>query len=150
MIGLLYAMDESSARFQRLQENFQNKMTKVYLLFYGHVLQYFVWLNLLLQPDEPIIGILHVLVNCTSTRKITIIVIVQIWMKKFVQLTMSKFILVKDLRCVKLVDVNYHDWEGQLNGTYLLKWYYWHVYCAVCVFVCRFKVTSRCNHSPES
>ena len=64
---------------------------------------------------------LHVQVNCTSTREITIIVVVQIQMKKFVQLMMSKLIPVRDLNCVKLVDVNYHNREGQLEGMYLLK-----------------------------
>ena len=55
----MYCVDESLPRFQRLQKAFDDKMTEVYLLFYSHVLHYFVRLNLFLQWDKPIIAAVH-------------------------------------------------------------------------------------------
>ena len=46
-------------------------MTEVYLLFYSHVLQYFVHLNLFLQCNEPIIGVIHEQVAINRTDKFT-------------------------------------------------------------------------------
>lgn len=51
-------VEESTPRFKRLQKNFEDDMTELYLLFYSHVLCYFSRLNLLLQREEPIIGII--------------------------------------------------------------------------------------------
>lgn len=51
--------EEQSPRFQRLKRAFEDQMTEVYLLFYNHVLQYFVRFNLFLQREEPIIGVLQ-------------------------------------------------------------------------------------------
>ena len=55
----IYNLEESAPRFFRLKEKFSNNMTEVYLLFYSHVLQFFVTLNLFLQKDEPIIGAVY-------------------------------------------------------------------------------------------
>ena len=36
-----------------------DKMTELYLLFYSHVLHYFVRLNLFLQREEPVIAVVY-------------------------------------------------------------------------------------------
>ena len=57
---LLHNVDDSGVtRFRRLQSIFSEKMTELYLLFYSHVLHGFVRLNLFLQREEPIIGVVY-------------------------------------------------------------------------------------------
>ena len=46
-------------RFERLQDNFNDKMLEVYLLFYHAVLPCFTNFNKLLQKEEPLIYTLH-------------------------------------------------------------------------------------------
>lgn len=51
--------DQDIARFRRLQHTLSDKMTELYLLFYSHVLHYFVRLNLFLQREEPVIAVVY-------------------------------------------------------------------------------------------
>ena len=55
----IYSLDDDLARFRRLQSTLSDKMTELYLLFYSHVLHYFVRLNLFLQREEPVIAVIH-------------------------------------------------------------------------------------------
>ncbi len=57
--------------------------------------------------------------------------------RKFVLLLMSKFIPVRALKNVELVDVNYRDRGGQLEGKYIYFYYGLTCMCVhvVCVFV---------------
>ena len=51
--------DESQARFRRLQTNFADSMTEVYLMFFQSVLPCFTHCNQFLQREEPLIHVLQ-------------------------------------------------------------------------------------------
>ena len=55
----LFTVDESTPRFRRLQNTFEDDMTEVYLLFFSHVLSLFVKYNCFPQREEPIIGAIY-------------------------------------------------------------------------------------------
>ena len=65
----LLLIEESTARFQRLQSQLQDPMTELYLLLFSNVMQYFTRLNQLLQREEPIIGIVYEQVKHKSKTK---------------------------------------------------------------------------------
>lgn len=52
-------LDDSTARFQRLQALFANPMTEINLLFYQSALQVFVHFNMFLQSEHPLIPVIH-------------------------------------------------------------------------------------------
>ena len=51
--------DGSQARFRRLQTNFTDSMTEVYLMFFQSVLPCFTHCNQFLQREEPLIHVLQ-------------------------------------------------------------------------------------------
>ena len=51
--------DDSTARFRRLQQLFEDPMTEVHLSFYQAVLQQFVNVNKFIQLENPLIPVLH-------------------------------------------------------------------------------------------
>ena len=59
IIHIYIIADESTPRFKRLQSAFKDDMTEVYLLFFQHVLQYFVRFNLFLQRNDPAVYMVH-------------------------------------------------------------------------------------------
>lgn len=50
---------ESNARFRRLQEQFEDPLTEVHLLFYQVVLQQFVHMNKFMQLENPLLPIVY-------------------------------------------------------------------------------------------
>ena len=50
---------DTSPRFVRLQNHFNDAMVEIYLLFYQSVLQVFIKFNLFFQRDDPLIARLH-------------------------------------------------------------------------------------------
>ena len=50
---------ESQARFKRLEKNFSDPLTEVYLMFLQSVLPSFTYCNQFLQREEPLIHVLQ-------------------------------------------------------------------------------------------
>lgn len=93
-------IDDSSARFHRLQVLFENPLTEVNLLFYQSALQVFVQFNLFLQREYPLIPLIYEQIISFLTK------------------LASTFLPVTSIREARedLSDLEYANEESQLSG----------------------------------